>query len=381
MKIRDVRTTHVQVARRESLWSATHQYVHRTLRARSHRSALIVEVETDDGLVGVGQASISPGPAGTTQAVIEQELRPYLIGEDPSFIEGLWARMYRGTLQHGRRGIVIAAMSGVDIALWDLQGKALGQPIYKLLGAYRDRVDAYASAGWYAEGKTVDDLSSEVRALMEQGYRAVKIKIGALPVNEDLGRIRAAREGVGPSRALMVDANRSYDPKTALRMARRLEEFDVAFFEEPVSPDDPDGSAFVAAGTTIPIAGYETEVTRFGYRELIQRRAVDVVQPDVIWAGGISEARKIAEMASAWGLPYIPHSFGSPLTLVANLHLVASLDNGQSVEVDCTDNPLMDGLLLDCPTIGLDGQIPLPSGPGLGVELNRAFIEDYRVPG
>lgn len=379
MKIVDVRALQLMVEYEHPFWSATHLQMNPNLKTRSSIPAVIVEIETDTGLVGIGQPSALPLPASTTKAVIEQELKIYLMGQDPEYVERLWDQIYRGTFQHGRRGIMINCLSGVDIALWDLLGKAYGQPVYKLLGAYTDRVEAYATAGMYAQGKTVNDLAAEMKGLAEQGYRGVKIKIGALSVEDDMRRVAAVREAIGPNVKLYVDSNRTYDLKTAMRVAKRLEEYNVGFFEEPVTPDDVDASARLAASTSVPIAGYETEVGRFAYRDLITRRAVDLVQVDVIWTGGFSECRKIAHMAAACGLDCVAHAYGSPLTLMANMHLVASLANARAVEVDCTARPLVDGLLKNPPRIEPDGFLTLPQGPGLGVELDPEFVKEHLV--
>src|SRR5438874_358574 len=177
--------------------------------------------------------------------------------------------------------------------------------------------------------------------LVEQGFRSVKMKIGYLSIEDDFERIRLVRATLPKGYGLMVDANRSYTPKTALRVARRLADLDILFFEEPTNPDDLEGAAAVGAGSPVPIAGYETEYTRVGYRELILRRAVDIVQPNVTWCGGISEGKKIGRLAAAFHLGCVPHTFGSSLTLIANLHLGASLPNAIAVEFDPTVNPLM----------------------------------------
>ncbi len=293
MQIRDVRTISVEYTLPRPVFDANY--------TMASKPALLVEVETDTGLLGLGEAAHFGGPLVSTATVIEQELRPHLLGQDPREIERLWELMHRRAYKHARGGIVIAAISGVDIALWDLRGKLAGMPLWRLLGGYRRRVPAYATGGFYAEGKGVRELADEMRAYCRHGFRAVKLKVGRnsgiegsplramadrgvceVSLAEDLARVRAVREAIGPDVRLMVDANGAWDVPTAVRMGRALEELDVYWFEEPVWPDDLAGSAEVASKVAIPIAGYETcSYGTVSFRDYIAARAVHFVQPDV----------------------------------------------------------------------------------------------------
>jgi L-alanine-DL-glutamate epimerase-like enolase superfamily enzyme len=379
LKITAVRTIPLRAPLDYPFWSATHVGLDPKLGAHASRSVLLVEVETADGLVGLGQCVSAGRNLKALDVLIKEDLAGYLIGEDAFARERIWETAYRATFQHGRKGNTIAALSGLDIALWDLAGQALRAPIYQLLGAAHDALPAYGSAGFYAEGKGLKELRAEIEGLVDQGFRSVKMKIGCLSIEEDLERVRVVRETLPRGAGLMVDANRAYSPKTALRVAERLEELGVLFFEEPTNPDDLEGAEMVAAGSPVPIAGYETEYTRYGYRELITRRAVDVVQPNVCWCGGISEGKKIGVLAAAFHLGCVPHTFGSPLTLIANLQMAASLPNATAVEFDRTGNPLMRELIEEPPAIDAESRVHLPSGPGLGVKLNRAAVEKWRI--
>ncbi|MFH0872011.1 MAG: mandelate racemase/muconate lactonizing enzyme family protein [bacterium] len=347
--------------------------------AFSRRSSLLIKVETDAGIHGWGESACYGGPLRSTAAVIQEELAPYLIGEDPLFPERHWDRIYQGTIMRGRRGLIIAAMSGLDIALWDILGKACGRPLYQIMGGFCDRMRAYASAGFYTDSKGRRELAGEMASYVEEGYTAVKMKIGGLSMQEDLERIRAVRESIGPEIELMVDANCAYSPKQAMAMAQRMEDLNIAWFEEPVPTDNVEGSARLAAFTSIPIAGNESEFSRFGFRDLIVASAVDIVQPDCIWTGGISECRRIAAIASAFGLPCVPHSFSSAVALVANMHLIASIPNGYLLEMDRNPNPLREELISE--PIRIDGKswVAMPQGPGLGIELNEDVLQKYRV--
>jgi L-alanine-DL-glutamate epimerase-like enolase superfamily enzyme len=358
------------------------------------RAGLLVEIETDGGVTGIGEAGVG---GGATQSVIEKQLRPMLLGEDPLLIEGLWQKMYARTRQFGRRGIVINALSGIDIALWDIAGKVAKLPVYRLLGACRDRVEAYASGGFYQEGKSVGDLAGEAEGYRARGFRGMKMKIGRNPSTqthlrhlvansqmcevepeEDIARVAAVRKALGPRAKLMVDVNCAWSPSVAVEMGRALEPYKLYWIEEPVATDDIDGSARVADALATAIAGYETEIGLYGFRELIERGAVDIVQPDIAWSGGFSECRRIAAFAQAHHRMVAPHAFASAVTLAASLHLLASIPNGLVLEFDQNPNGLRDELLKEPIRIDGEGMIRLPERPGLGIELDPAAVERYR---
>ena len=361
---------------------------------QSRRGALLVEIETDSGIVGLGEAGVG---GGVTATVIEKDLAPLLVGEDPLLIEYLWQKMFARTRQYGRRGLVMQAISGIDVALWDIAGKIAKLPVYRLLGACRDRVEAYASGGFYQEGKSAADLAGEAEGYRARGFRGMKMKIGRNPSTqthlrqligqaefcevepeEDLARVAAVRQALGPRAKLMVDVNCAWSPAVAIEMGRAMEAQKLYWIEEPVATDDIDGSARVADALATPIAGYETEIGLYGFRELITRGAVDIVQPDIAWAGGFSECRRIAALAQAHHRMIAPHAFASAVTLVASLHFIASIPNGLVLEFDQNPNGLRDDLLKEPIRIESDGMIKLPEGPGLGIELDRSAVERYR---
>jgi L-alanine-DL-glutamate epimerase-like enolase superfamily enzyme len=363
------------------------------------RGALLVFLQTDTGLVGVGEAGVAGGPIVSTRTVVERELAPLVVGQDPFHVERLWRLMAVRTRQHGRRGLLMHAIAGVDIALWDLIGKAVDQPLYRVLGAFRERVPAYASGGFFQEGKSIADLADECRAYREQAFRAVKIKVGrnrdgnpfspmelsegndrcTTTLPEDFERVRAVREAIGPEMGLMVDVNCCWSAETAIKMARAMEPLDLLWLEEPVATDDVDGSAALAAATSIPIAGYETESGLAGFRNLIDRRAVDVVQVDLSWSGGITEARRIAAYAYAHHLPFAPHVFSGAVNLAASLHLAAAIPNGTYFELDRNVNRLRDDLIEQPFGIDSDGYLALPEGPGLGITLDERVVRELTV--
>jgi len=371
MKITDIKVTGLSYPLKDPIYSAYH-YI-------PTRDCIIVEVSTDEGLVGIGEADCAGGPVQTTIAAFNNEITPMVIGEDPQAIERIWDRIYLARIAHGRRGILMHALSGLDIALWDLAGKIAGQPTYRVLGYFRDQVPAYASGGFYSEKKGVEQLVNEATSAVARGFKAFKMKIGRLPsIREDIERVRAVREAVGPDIGLMVDANSIWDVPTALKWIKPLEELDVRWIEEPVSVDDVAGSARVAAATRIPIAGYEQESSRLGFRDLIVSGAVQIPQPNSVRVGGISEVRKIAALAAMWHLPCYPHSFSSAVCIHANLHVLASIPNGGELEYDCNPNPLREELNIHRLEVQ-DGVVSLPQRPGLGIELNPEIMERYKV--
>lgn len=362
------------------------------------RPVLLVQVHTDEGITGLGEAAAYGGYLESTEAIILGELRQTILGQDPFRIERLWSMMASRAHQRGRRGMLMMAISGIDIALWDIIGQATHTPVYRLLGGYRETLDVYASAGFYAEGKDPCALAEEVGTYASKGFKVVKIKVGRNPnlmsnmlhdmvepdyatasLEEDIERVRLSRQAIGKNVGLAVDANNAWTPSIALKFMRAAEQFDIRWLEEPVSADDIEGSALIAHRLDTPVAGYETETGLPGFRELIARRAIDIVQPDVIWTGGITECRKIAALAQAYGLPVIPHVFSSAVSMIANMHFIASLPNAGLLEFDQNRNPLRSELFEDPIVPSPDGTVSLPDRPGLGVTLNEATIDRYRI--
>ncbi|NUO02816.1 MAG: mandelate racemase/muconate lactonizing enzyme family protein [Saprospiraceae bacterium] len=362
------------------------------------RPTLLVQVHTDEGIIGLGEAATYGGFLESTEAIVLNELRQTILGQDPFKVEKLWQMMATRAHQRGRRGMLMMAMSGVDIALWDIIGQATRTPLYRLLGGYRDTLDAYASAGFYTRDKDMAALADEFAGYVERGFRYVKMKVGRNPdvmlnplhdmqaadyatatLEEDIERVKVVRAAIGPKIRLALDANNAWTPSLALQFMRQVEHLNIHWFEEPVATDDIEGSAMLAQQLDTPVAGYETETGLPGFRELITRRAVDIVQPDVIWTGGITECRKVAALAQAYGLPVIPHVFSSAVSSIANMHFIAAIPNGGLLEFDQNLNPLRSELLETPIEITPEGKVHLPEGPGLGIKLNQETIKRYRV--
>ncbi len=245
------------------------------------------------------------------------------------------------------------------------------------MGGNSDRVRGYASAGFYSASRTVAKLAKEMASYREQGFTAMKMKVAGAPLEEDIERVRAVRDAIGPDSLLMIDANNGLTSEGAIRMGRRMEVYDIFWFEEPVPTDDIGGSAKVAEALDMAVAGYETASGRFEFRELIERKAVDIPQPDAVWCGGITEVRKIAAMASAHNLPCQPHTYSTALAIAINAHLIGSISNSLMIEVDRHDNPLRDELLVEPIEIDKEGYVHVPQKPGLGVEISPKALKKF----
>ena len=352
----------------------------------------LVEIDTDAGLTGLGEAKVGVGNLGNYAALvtlIHAELAPVLIGRDARDITALWEAIYNGTRAHyvaahgrtfpivGRRGITVSALSGIDIALWDLLGKALGQPVWRLLGGrLRERIPAYASGGWAPVG----GVGKQLRQYVERGHRAVKMRVGLqdASVDDSAARVREARETLGPGVGLMVDAHGTWSVREAQRFARKVADCDLGWLEEPVSPDNVAGQAEVRAATDIPIAAGETEQTRFAFRDLIEARAVDVLQPDVAIAGGITETLRICALAATHGLTVAPHLWGGAVLFASGLHLAVATPCVTTLEFSRGENPLLNDLVEE-PFDLVDGYVLAPDRPGLGLTLNRDFVRSVTV--
>jgi D-galactarolactone cycloisomerase len=277
-----------------------------------------------------------------------------------------------------RRGLTVCAISGVDIALWDLRGKALGVPISDLLGGRcRDRMPAYASGGWADAGSIGAQLAGYVE---RGGFGAVKMRVGVMDgtVATSIARVRAAREGLGPGVGIMVDAHGTFLPREAIRFARGVEDCDLTWFEEPVNADDRRGAAEVRAATDIPIAAGESEFTRFDFRDLIEARAVDILQPDLGICGGISEAQRIVALASSHGLTVAPHIWGGACVFAAGVQLAAASPAATILEFSLGANPMLHDMVEETFAIE-DGMLEIPDRPGLGVTIRPEFVEEFRV--
>ncbi len=353
------------------------------------RSATLVEVTTDAGPVGWGEAFAQGLEAPEiSAAAIEHALQPLLLGADPLDIEVLWHRMYHRTRDFGRKGSLAAAISAIDIALWDIAGKHYGVPIFKLLGgAFRTTVQPYATGFYRVEGQgEAQRLADEAVQHFDAGFRAMKVKLG-FGVDDDIEVMRAVGRAVeGKGVTLMVDTNHAYGRAEALRLGRVLDEYDMRWYEEPVVPEDIDGYIELRSKLRTPIAGGENEHTVYGFGELLSRRAVDVAQPDIGSCGGISAVRHIAVPGQAHGIEINPHVWGSAVAQAASLQVIAALPvthhslyaRAPILEYDRSSHPFRNELVTQ-PMSLADGMVRIPEAPGLGIELVPETLQRFRV--
>ncbi len=337
------------------------------------RVTSLVLIRTDTGLTGIGAAYSHPD---LVRVIIEGNLRDHLIGEDPDEIDGLWNKLYGLTRWYGRKGAAMSAIGGIDIALWDLRGKAAGTPVWRLLGAQRGVAEAYASGLFWHDD--VSELEREAGRHRDRGFRRVKMRLGR-NWDYDLEALRAAARGIGSDGLVHVDGSHRYDDETAIRMGQILAEVGVAWFEEPFPPEDLDRYVALRRQLRVPLAAGENEFGVQGFRELIRAGAIDIVQSDACRTGGISEVLRVADMAAAAGLRVAPHTWSDAVALVANAHVVAALPHGLTVEVDQTGNPFIEELLSE-PLRIVDGQLLLSDAPGLGIDLDAAALARLTVP-
>jgi L-alanine-DL-glutamate epimerase-like enolase superfamily enzyme len=385
MKITNVRATWVHVP-----IPPERQHVSDFGKIASFDSA-IVKIDTDAGVVGWGEAKAGVGSASSAYglaAIVNRDFAPLLVGQDPRDVSRLWEVMYntpregyaldRGHVlpQLGRRGLSISAIAGVDLALWDLLGKSLGAPVWRLLGGRRAaRMPAYASGGWADEAHIGEQLLGYIK---QGGFSAVKMRVGVMDgePHRSAARVRAARRALGPDVKLMADAHGTWTVSEAKAFCRMVEDQDLYWLEEPVTADDKIGLAEVRRASSVPIATGESEFTRHDFREIAELRGADVLQPDLAIAGGLTEGVRIAAIASAYNLRLAPHLWSGAPAFAAGLALAASQSAGFILEYSLGANPLLHELVHEKFPV-IDGQVEIPDRPGLGITIDEDFMHRH----
>jgi L-alanine-DL-glutamate epimerase-like enolase superfamily enzyme len=334
----------------------------------------LVKVRSTDGVEGIGFCYVGSSGGELLRAAVEQLLAPVLVGKDSYAVEGLWQTMYQEALLQGRAGTVMRAISILDTAIWDLNARTHRVPLHKYLGAVElDSVPAYASGGYYLEGKTPEKLGEEMASYVEMGFKAVKMKGGRLSPREEEARVRAAREAIGPDVELMIDINNGWvDTTQALQHIKRIEQYDPYFIEEPFSPDDVANHARLAKLTRVPIATGEIGYGRWYHRELLEQGGAAILQTDAVVCGGISEWRRIAATAASHGVVMCPHWFHD-----VHAPLVASTPNARYVEYFWDDQVLNFRKLIDKQLAHRDGRVVLHQTPGLGFDFDEQSVARY----
>ncbi len=361
----------------------------------SKRTAHLVEVETDAGVTGWGEC-FGPGTVAlANRTIVEQVIQPMALGADPLDRDVLWHKVYNMLRDHGQKGMPLQALSGVDIALWDIAGKVAGLPVHKLIGgAHRESVPVYGY-GMMLRREDPASLAArfadEAARIREMGFVAAKMKVGLGP-RHDIALAEAVRRGVGEEFDFMVDANHCYTAGDAFHVGRALEELGALWFEEPVAPEDLAGYAALRSGLRVNIAGGEAEFTRWGWRTLLECRGLDIAQPEVCGLGGVSEYLRVLALCHAHFIPVVNHVWGSAIAVAANLQLLAAVPalpgslfpSEPMLEFDTTENSFRDQLLVEALDIQKQiarsgGRVAIPDRPGLGVEPDRDFIRHYAV--
>ncbi|MFF2330264.1 MULTISPECIES: mandelate racemase/muconate lactonizing enzyme family protein [unclassified Streptomyces] len=348
---------------------------HRVL-PRHGQYATLVKVHAEDGSVGIGECYGLPSPQ-VTATVVATVLAPLLVGQDALATTAVWDRLFKGQAAGGHnRGFYLEALAGIDLALWDLRGKVAGQPVHRLLGGpVRERIDCYASP--VALHGDPEDSARQALDYVSKGFRALKVKIGR-GERTDHAHLTAVREAVGPDIDILTDVNCAYDLDEATRVGRVLRDLDINWYEEPLQVDDLRNLAELRRRTGLTIVNGETHFTRFDLRDSLLHQAIDVFMPNVARCGGITEATRIAALASAFHVDIAPHGVGSGVSLAAALHLCAATPNLRTYEYNRLPNPIRENILVNPPEFH-EGALTVPTGPGLGIELDESVVDRYTI--
>lgn len=352
------------------------------------RSTTVVRIRTDDGLEGWGETfSVGLQPPEIAASVIENALKPLVVGKDPFSTEVLWNSMYVRTRDFGRKGVVVGAISAIDIALWDICGKATGLPVWKLLGgAFRDRIQCYATGFFRPGGQgQACEMAQEAVRHADAGFSLMKVKLG-FGVEDDVAVMKAIRDAVGDRSGFMIDVNHGYGSADAIRLGRALKDFNLRWMEEPVIPEDLKGYRRVRDALDIPIAGGEAEFSMYGFADLIAAGAIDIAQPDICLAGGFTALKHINVLAQTGGVQVNPHVWGTAIGQYASMHIIASTPTTHYAlyadqplfEYDTSSHPFRTSLV-DKPLNHTDGWLAVPDGPGLGFQVNEEFLSRTAV--
>lgn len=359
MLISDIKTTLLSIPFAEPVVTSTF--------TAQNKHILLVEVETDEGVTGTSYLFTVGRGIHTLKTVIDKEIDDLVIGEDPIYRQKIWEKLWKGLQWIGRKGAAVFAISAIDIALWDIAGKVTDQSIHQMLGPARNSIEAYGGGGWLSY--SIDEILEEVQSYKERGFQAYKMRVGLPDWREDLKRVKAVRETFGNEIEIMVDANKGLDLSTSILLGRELEQLNVFWFEEPVHADNIQGLAEIADSLDMRVATGESEYGRYGFKELIQRRAADVVQLDIQRVGGITEWIRVANTASSWDLKVTPHLFWE-----ISVQLACAVPN--AIYIEYMD--WLDDCFEELPPIK-DGRIHTWDKPGHGLKIKEEIIEKYEV--
>jgi len=338
------------------------------------RNHTIVEVHTDEGITGLGEGV---GNAHLVKAILESQIGKLAIGLDPFNIERVRKTLIDNQVYFEQKGSAICAASAIEMACWDIKGKALNLPVYQLLGGlYQDKLETYASDVYWEENP--DNMARNAIRIKELGFKTIKAHIGYKSPSEDLERVKVLRDAIGSDINLMIDLNAGYNNLDAYQASRLWEQFNLTWLEEPLNPHHTSAFGDLRAKSNIPIAAGENEFRLYGFKELFDKKAVDVAMPDIARVGGIQEAKNICTLAESYGISVSPHNFSSGILLAATIHLMASTPNTILLEMDTSNNAVYEDLLIE-PLEFIDGMVKIPHQPGLGVVLRKETIKQYAL--
>ena len=366
-----MKITHIEVIVLQKKLSSQMQISRGGFAIRNHT---LVRVHTDSGISGLGEGI---GNALLVKSILKEQMCDFAVGQDPFNIEALRQRLLDSQVYFERQGSAICAASAIEMACWDIKGKALKIPVYQLLGGLvQKRLQAYASDVYWQENPS--DMADEALRIMDRGFQGIKIHIGYGKPKEEFSRVQAVRQALGEGFPLMVDLNAGYNLLEALQAVKMWESCDITWLEEPLNPNHVEAIADLRSRSTIPIASGENVFRTYGFKRLFEQRAVDVAMPDIGRAGGLMETKNICSLADTYGIPVSPHNFSSGVLLAATIHLMASTPNTQWLEMDTSGNAVYEELLTD-PLQLNDGYVEVPNQPGLGVELTEETLKKYAV--
>ena len=349
----------------------------------SNRKICIVKIISDDGIVGWGEAY---GPAPVVKESINY-IKQNIIGMNPLDSDVIWSTLFRRVHDYGRSGVFVSAISAIDIALWDIKGKYHKLPVSTLLGgSYREKIRPYATGLYFSDSKTLtDDLCNEALEYVNEGFKSIKMKVG-LNLKDDITNVKAVRNAIGPDIELMIDSNHAYSYDEALKLSKKLEDQDIKWFEEPLSPEFYDQYSDFKSKSLIPVAAGECEYLRYGFQKLLDKNCVDFLQMDICSCGGLTEAKRISALSSTKGVKVIPHTWGSGIAFYTAINFISNLEpipgrlynEDAYIEYDRTENKIRENIIKDN-IIMKDGYISVNDKPGLGVDVDETYLNEIKI--
>ena len=349
----------------------------------SNRKICIVKIISDDGIVGWGEAY---GPAPVVKESINY-IKQNIIGMNPLDSDVIWSTLFRRVHDYGRSGVFVSAISAIDIALWDIKGKYYKLPVSTLLGgSYREKIRPYATGLYFSDSKTLtDDLCNEALEYVNEGFKSIKMKVG-LNLKDDIANVKAVRNAIGPDIELMIDSNHAYSYDEALKLSKKLEDQDIKWFEEPLSPEFYDQYSDFKSKSLIPVAAGECEYLRYGFQKLLDKNCVDFLQMDICSCGGLTEAKRISALSSTKGVKVIPHTWGSGIAFYTAINFISNLEpipgrlynEDAYIEYDRTENKIRENIIKDN-IIMKDGYISVNDKPGLGVDVDETYLNEIKI--